>query len=84
VSGYGLDADLARSHEAIGAWLGVGEERSRRIQRQALRWLREMAGPVSRDGPSPERGAVAARAPSRPRRRPSRTMQEVRGAVGQG
>jgi RNA polymerase sigma factor (sigma-70 family) len=40
---YGLRGDVAQSHEAIGAWLGVGEERSRQIERQALHWLRTMA-----------------------------------------
>jgi RNA polymerase primary sigma factor len=41
---YGLRGDLPQTHEEIGAWLGVGEERSRQIERQALHWLREMAG----------------------------------------
>src|SRR5512133_3537377 len=31
VDRYGLRGGLSQSHEAIGAWLGVGEERSRRI-----------------------------------------------------
>jgi hypothetical protein len=39
---------LAQSHEEIGAWLGVGEKRSRQIERQALHWLREMVVPVAR------------------------------------
>jgi RNA polymerase sigma factor (sigma-70 family) len=41
---YGLHDDHAQSHEEIGAWLGVGEERSRQIERQALHWLRTMRG----------------------------------------
>ncbi len=45
---YGLRGDVAQSHEEIGAWLGVGEERSRQIERQALHWLREMAVPAPR------------------------------------
>lgn len=40
---YGLRGDLTQSHEEIGAWLGVGEERSRQIERQALHSLRAMA-----------------------------------------
>jgi RNA polymerase primary sigma factor len=40
---YGLQGDEPQSHEEIGAWLGVGEERSRQIERQALHWLREIA-----------------------------------------
>jgi RNA polymerase primary sigma factor len=32
---YGLRGDLAQSHEEIGAWLGVGEGRSRQIERLA-------------------------------------------------
>jgi hypothetical protein len=47
---YASGGDVAQSHEAIGAWLGVGEERSRRIERHALYWLRAMAGPVARGG----------------------------------
>jgi RNA polymerase primary sigma factor len=41
---YGLLGDRAQSHEKIGAFLGVGEERSRQIERQALHRLREIAG----------------------------------------
>ena len=41
---YGLRGDEPQTHEEIGAWLGVGEERSRQIERQALHWLREIAG----------------------------------------
>jgi RNA polymerase primary sigma factor len=40
---YGLRGDLPQTHAEIGAWLGVGEERSRQIERQALHWMREMA-----------------------------------------
>jgi RNA polymerase primary sigma factor len=39
---YGLLGDRAQTHEEIGAWLGVGEERSRQIERQALHRLREL------------------------------------------
>jgi RNA polymerase primary sigma factor len=41
---YGLRGGRAQTHAQIGAWLGVGEERSRQIERQALHWLREIAG----------------------------------------
>jgi RNA polymerase primary sigma factor len=41
---YGLDRQRAQSHAEIGDWLGVGEERSRQIEREALRRLRSIAG----------------------------------------
>jgi RNA polymerase primary sigma factor len=41
---YGLAGTQPQSHEEIGRWLGVGEERSRQIERQALHWLREQGG----------------------------------------
>ena len=41
---YGLQQREAHSHEEIGAWLGVGEERSRQIEREALHRLRTIAG----------------------------------------
>ena len=41
---YGFHGGEPQTHAEIAAWLGVGEERSRQIERQALRWLREMAG----------------------------------------
>jgi RNA polymerase primary sigma factor len=45
---YGLEAP-AESHEEIGARLGVGEERSRQIEREALHRLRSVAlGPADR------------------------------------
>jgi DNA-directed RNA polymerase sigma subunit (sigma70/sigma32) len=40
---YGLDDGRAQSHEEIGGWLGVGEERSRQIEREALHRLRSVA-----------------------------------------
>jgi RNA polymerase primary sigma factor len=40
---YGLDDARAHSHEEIGAWLGVGPERSRQIERDALHRLRSIA-----------------------------------------
>jgi RNA polymerase primary sigma factor len=39
---YGLRGDHAQTHEEIAAWLGVGEERSRQLERQALHWLRAL------------------------------------------
>jgi RNA polymerase primary sigma factor len=40
---YGLNDTRAHSHEEIGKWLGVGEERSRQIEREALHRLRTIA-----------------------------------------
>lgn len=40
---YGLNDGRAQSHEEIGQWLGVGEERSRQIEREALHRLRSIA-----------------------------------------
>jgi RNA polymerase primary sigma factor len=41
---YGLLGKQAQGHDEIAAWLGVGEERSRQIEREALHWLRELGG----------------------------------------
>jgi RNA polymerase primary sigma factor len=40
---FGIAGD-AQTHAEIGAALGVGEERSRQLERQALHWLRELGG----------------------------------------
>jgi RNA polymerase primary sigma factor len=40
---YGLNDAPAQSHEYIGAWLGVSEERSRQIEREALHRLRTIS-----------------------------------------
>jgi RNA polymerase primary sigma factor len=40
---YGLTADGAQTHEQIGERLGVGEERSRQLEREALHRLRSIA-----------------------------------------
>jgi RNA polymerase primary sigma factor len=40
---YGLDGIRALSHEEIGERLGVGEERSRQLEREALHRLRSIA-----------------------------------------
>jgi len=40
---YGLGEQRARSHTEIGSSLGVGEERSRQIEREALQRLRSIA-----------------------------------------
>ncbi len=40
---YGLNDGRAQSHDEIGEWLGVGEERSRQIEREALHRLRSMS-----------------------------------------
>jgi RNA polymerase sigma factor (sigma-70 family) len=39
---YGLHGQRAETHAEIAARLGVGEERSRQLERQALHWLREL------------------------------------------
>jgi RNA polymerase primary sigma factor len=45
---YGLRDNPAQSHEEIGEWLGVGEERSRQIEREALHRLRTIATTTAR------------------------------------
>ena len=45
---YGLGDRAAQSHQEIGEWLGVGEERSRQIEREALHRLRSIACPQAR------------------------------------
>ncbi len=40
---YGLGEDVAQTHEQIGVRLGVSEERSRQIEREALHRLRSIA-----------------------------------------
>jgi RNA polymerase primary sigma factor len=45
---YGLLGDRSRSHEDIGASLGVSEERSRQLERQALHRLRQLGDRVPR------------------------------------
>jgi len=45
---YGLNDGPAQSHEEIGQWLGVGEERIRQIEREALHRLRSIAAPSAR------------------------------------
>lgn len=43
---YGVDGARPQSHAEIGAFLGVGEERSRQLEQEALRRLREVARPA--------------------------------------
>jgi RNA polymerase primary sigma factor len=45
---YGFNDNPEQSHEEIGQWLGVGEERSRQIEREALHRLRAISGPLAR------------------------------------
>jgi RNA polymerase primary sigma factor len=45
---YGFSDDDAQTHEQIGARLGVGEERSRQIEREALHRLRSIAAGSAR------------------------------------
>jgi RNA polymerase sigma factor (sigma-70 family) len=44
VERYGLEGGAPRSHREIGAALGVKEERSRQLEREALNRMRELAG----------------------------------------
>lgn len=44
---YGLNGHGIQSHAEIGAWLGVGEERSRQLEREALNRLRSIVGSSS-------------------------------------
>jgi len=41
---YGLDGSSAESHKEIGHSLGIGEERSRQIERESLHRLRSISG----------------------------------------
>jgi RNA polymerase sigma factor (sigma-70 family) len=43
---YGLVGGRPQTHAEIGAWLGVGEERSRQLEHQALHRLREFGDRV--------------------------------------
>ena len=45
---YGLNDGPVQSHEEIGEWLGVGAERSRQIEREALHRLRSISAPSMR------------------------------------
>ena len=45
---YGLNDSRPQSHDEIGDWLGVGEERSRQLEREALHRLRSIAAPWAR------------------------------------
>jgi RNA polymerase primary sigma factor len=42
---YGLGGGPPQSHKEVGGWLGVKEERSRQLEREALHRLRELASP---------------------------------------
>jgi RNA polymerase primary sigma factor len=39
---YGVDGGRVQSHKEIGRWLGIGEERSRQIERESLHRLRSI------------------------------------------
>ena len=41
---FGLNGAREQSHAEIATWLGVGEERSRQLEREALHRLRSIAG----------------------------------------
>ena len=42
LSRYGLQGHRVETHAEIAARLGVGEQRCRQLERQALHWLREL------------------------------------------
>jgi RNA polymerase primary sigma factor len=48
VGRYGLIGGRRQTHEEIGAALGVGKERSRQLEREALRRLRDIADRLPR------------------------------------
>ncbi len=45
---YGLGGGSPQTHTEVGDWLGVKEERSRQLEREALHRLRELASPSQR------------------------------------
>ena len=45
---YGMGGGPPQSHKEVGDWLGVKEERSRQLEREALHRLRELASPAQR------------------------------------
>jgi RNA polymerase primary sigma factor len=45
---YGLLGDHVQTHKEIGAWLGVSDERSRQLEREALHRLRELGDRIPR------------------------------------
>jgi RNA polymerase primary sigma factor len=45
---YGLNHSRTQSHEEIAEWLGVGQERSRQLEREALHRLRSIAATRAR------------------------------------
>jgi DNA-directed RNA polymerase sigma subunit (sigma70/sigma32) len=45
---YGLGGHRVESHAEIAARMGVGEERSRQLEHQALHWLRELGDGLPR------------------------------------
>jgi DNA-directed RNA polymerase sigma subunit (sigma70/sigma32) len=44
---YGLNGSRVQSHEEIGRSLGVGEERSRQLERESLHRLRSISATSS-------------------------------------
>jgi DNA-directed RNA polymerase sigma subunit (sigma70/sigma32) len=44
---YGLGGEPPQSHQQIAAWLGVGEERTRQLEHEALHRLRAVATPLA-------------------------------------
>jgi RNA polymerase primary sigma factor len=56
---YGLNRPRAQSHEEIAEWLGVGAERSRQLEREALHRLRSITHARNGQGRSPRRAQSA-------------------------
>jgi DNA-directed RNA polymerase sigma subunit (sigma70/sigma32) len=50
---FGLGRDEAEGHAEIAGRLGVGEQRSRQLERQALHWLRSLFTPSIHYGGTP-------------------------------
>jgi RNA polymerase primary sigma factor len=59
---YGLAGNDPESHRDIGRRLGVGEARSRQIEREALQRLRVLASRWERDAETPDSAAPPSRA----------------------
>jgi RNA polymerase primary sigma factor len=51
---FGLNDMPTQSHQEIGEWLGVGDERSRQIEREALHRLRSIAATLARAASPPQ------------------------------
>jgi RNA polymerase sigma factor (sigma-70 family) len=61
---YGLIDDAVQTHADIGAALGVGEERSRQLEREGLRRLRELSGEQAQAAQARRKRRRAGRTPT--------------------